>query len=160
MNKNTKILLIIIAVVVVALVIFIFWGSAGQDKSRKADNTNQEQSKMETIILPGGLQIMDEVLGSGDQAAVGNTVVVNYVGTLTDGKKFDSSYDRGQPFSFRLGTGQVIMGWDQGILGMKVGGKRKLIIPPSLGYGSQSVGSIPANSTLIFEVELLGVQAQ
>ena len=89
-------------------------------------------------------------------------VSVNYVGTLLDGKKFDSSYDRNQPFSFVLGTGQVIKGWDEGVAGMKIGGKRKLIIPPALAYGDQNIGDglIPANSTLIFEVELLGIQLQ
>ncbi|MGC9603550.1 MAG: FKBP-type peptidyl-prolyl cis-trans isomerase [Minisyncoccia bacterium] len=92
-------------------------------------------------------------------------VTVNYTGTLTDGKKFDSSYDHGQPFSFVLGAGQVIQGWDEGVAGMKVGGKRKLTIPPELGYGGQDVKDqsgatvIPANSTLIFEVELLKVES-
>lgn len=88
----------------------------------------------------------------------GKTVSVNYTGTLTDGTKFDSSYDRNQPFDFQLGAGQVIKGWDQGVAGMKVGGKRKLVIPPGLGYGAQANGKIPANSTLIFEVELLSVK--
>ena len=115
---------------------------------------------MNIITLPDGLQITDEVTGTGAQAKARNAVAVNYIGTLTNGTKFDSSYDRGQPFSFVLGAGQVIKGWDEGVLGMKVGGKRKLVIPASLGYGAQSIGPIPANSTLIFEVELLGVQAQ
>ena len=88
---------------------------------------------------------------------VGDTVSVHYVGTLTNGTVFDSSYSRNQPFTFRVGVGQVIAGWDQGIPGMKVGGKRRLTIPPSLGYGNQAVGSIPANSTLIFDVELLSI---
>jgi len=80
------------------------------------------------------------------------------VGTLTDGTKFDSSVDRGQPFDFELGAGRVIKGWDEGVAGMKVGGKRKLVIPPDLGYGGRAIGKIPANSTLIFEVELLDVK--
>jgi peptidylprolyl isomerase len=104
------------------------------------------------------LKIEDETLGTGAEAVTGKKVTVNYVGTLTDGTKFDSSYDRNQPFSFNLGAGEVIAGWDQGVTGMKVGGKRKLTIPPSLGYGSQDMGSIPPNSTLIFEVELLKVE--
>jgi len=104
------------------------------------------------------LKIENIKVGTGDEAVNGKKVTVNYVGTLTDGKKFDSSYDRKQPFSFVLGKGQVIKGWDEGVAGMKVGGQRKLTIPPSLGYGSRSVGSIPANSTLIFEVELLKVE--
>jgi FKBP-type peptidyl-prolyl cis-trans isomerase len=97
-------------------------------------------------------------VGTGAEAVAGKKISVNYVGTLADGTKFDSSYDRNQPFEFTLGAGQVIAGWDQGVAGMKVGGKRKLVIPPSLGYGSQANGSIPANSTLTFEVELLAVK--
>jgi FKBP-type peptidyl-prolyl cis-trans isomerase len=105
----------------------------------------------------GTLLVEDLVVGTGATAAVGDTVSVHYVGTLTNGTVFDSSYSRNQPFTFRVGAGQVIAGWDQGIPGMKVGGKRRLTIPPSLGYGNQAVGSIPANSTLIFDVELLSI---
>lgn len=105
-----------------------------------------------------GLQIQDEVVGTGQEVKSGDTVMVNYIGTLTNGTKFDSSYDRNQPFTTQIGVGQVIKGWDEGIVGMKVGGKRKLIIPPNLGYGDQQAGGIPPNSTLIFEVELLGVK--
>ena len=105
----------------------------------------------------GTLVSQDLVVGTGATAATGDTVTVNYVGTLANGTKFDSSYDRGQPFTFRLGAGQVIAGWDQGVVGMRVGGKRRLTIPPSLGYGSQANGPIPANSTLIFEIELLSI---
>ncbi|MGC9610640.1 MAG: FKBP-type peptidyl-prolyl cis-trans isomerase [Minisyncoccia bacterium] len=112
-------------------------------------------------VLPSGLKIEDEKVGTGAEAVAGKEVTVNYAGTLSDGKKFDSSYDRGQPFSFVLGAGQVIRGWDEGFAGMKVGGKRKLTIPPELGYGNQNVGNglIPPNSTLIFEVELLDVKS-
>jgi FKBP-type peptidyl-prolyl cis-trans isomerase len=105
----------------------------------------------------GTLVIEDMVVGTGATAAVGDLVTVNYVGTLTNGTKFDSSYDSGQTFSFRIGAGQVIAGWDQGVPGMKVGGKRRLTIPPSLGYGNQAVGSIPASSTLVFEIELVSI---
>src|SRR3954462_15052301 len=109
--------------------------------------------------MPGKLQVEDVVVGSGDEAKKGQTVSVHYTGWLTDGKKFDSSKDRGQPFQFTLGRGQVIQGWDQGVQGMKVGGKRKLTIPPELGYGAQGAGGvIPPNATLVFEVELLGVR--
>lgn len=104
------------------------------------------------------LQIEDLVVGQGKEAQVGNKVTVNYKGMLADGTEFDSSYKRSKPFSFVLGQNQVIQGWERGILGMKEGGKRKLIIPPSLGYGSQQVGLIPPNSVLIFEVELLAVE--
>ena len=103
------------------------------------------------------LKITDITVGKGAQPAFGSTVTVHYVGTLTNGKVFDSSRERNQPFSFRIGTSEVIKGWDVGLSTMKVGGKRKLEIPPEMGYGSRSVGSIPANSTLIFEVELLNV---
>jgi FKBP-type peptidyl-prolyl cis-trans isomerase len=95
--------------------------------------------------------------GAGAEAVAGNTVTVNYVGTLEDGTKFDSSLDRGVPFSFTLGAGDVIEGWDVGVLGMKVGEKRKLTIPPQMGYGENSVGPIPPSSTLIFEVDMLQI---
>lgn len=105
------------------------------------------------------LIIVDEKAGSGIEAVAGKKVTVNYVGTLTDGTKFDSSFDRNQPFSFNLGAGEVIKGWDEGLIGMKVGGKRKLTIPPSMGYGAAGAGGvIPPNATLIFEVELLKVE--
>ena len=107
---------------------------------------------------PSGLQYRDDVVGTGDEAVPGQTVSVHYTGTLTDGKKFDSSRDRGQPFSFPLGGGRVIRGWDEGVAGMRVGGRRTLVIPPELGYGSRPVGPIPPNSTLVFDVELLAVR--
>lgn len=104
-----------------------------------------------------GLQIEDVTEGSGAEAKAGSRVEVHYTGWLTDGKKFDSSKDRGQPFSFKLGGGQVIRGWDEGVEGMKVGGTRKLTIPPDLGYGARGAGGvIPPGATLVFEVELLG----
>ncbi len=106
----------------------------------------------------GTLSVQDLVVGTGATAASGDSVTVHYLGTLTNGQKFDSSYDRGQPLGpFRLGAGQVIPGFEQGIVGMKVGGKRRLTIPPSLGYGNQQVGPIPANSTLVFDVELVSI---
>jgi len=108
---------------------------------------------------PDGLQYWDIKTGTGDTAKSGQTVTVHYTGWLTDGKKFDSSVDRGQPFQFSLGAGQVIKGWDEGVAGMKVGGKRQLRIPPDLGYGSRGAGgAIPPNAALIFDVELLGVK--
>jgi len=104
------------------------------------------------------LQIEDLKVGTGAEAIAGNQVTVHYVGTLTDGKKFDSSRDRGKGFSFKLGGGQVIKGWDQGVAGMKVGGLRKLTIPPDLAYGDRGFPPvIPPRSTLVFEVELLSV---
>jgi FKBP-type peptidyl-prolyl cis-trans isomerase len=106
------------------------------------------------------LQFEDMVIGTGASPTKGQTVVVHYTGWLTNGKKFDSSVDRGTPFEFKIGLGEVIQGWDQGVLTMKIGGKRKLTIPPELAYGFRDVGGglIPANSTLIFEVELLGLK--
>ncbi|NNB88357.1 FKBP-type peptidyl-prolyl cis-trans isomerase [Corallococcus exiguus] len=105
------------------------------------------------------LGVEDVKVGTGTEAVAGKRVTVHYVGTLTDGKKFDSSRDRGQGFTFGLGAGQVIQGWDQGVAGMKVGGVRKLTIPPELGYGSRgAAGVIPPNATLLFEVELLDVR--
>lgn len=106
-----------------------------------------------------GLEIIDVKVGDGPEAKVGQQVTVHYTGYLTDGKKFDSSVDRGQPFPFTLGTGQVIKGWDEGVAGMKVGGKRRLIIPSQLAYGPNGrPPTIPGNAQLIFDVELLGVK--
>ena len=106
---------------------------------------------------PTTLEVEDLVVGTGATAATGDTVTVNYIGTLLNGVKFDSSYDSGRPFTFRIGAGQVIAGWDQGVPGMRVGGKRRLTIPPSLAYGSQAVGSIPPNSTLRFDIDLVAI---
>jgi peptidylprolyl isomerase len=119
----------------------------------------QNSSPSGTIVtMPNGLKIQDITVGQGQEVKSGDTVTVNYLGTLENGEKFDSSYDRNQPFSTQIGVGAVIQGWDEGIVGMKVGGKRKLVIPAELGYGAQSAGSIPPNSVLVFEVELLAVK--
>lgn len=113
---------------------------------------------MPSTTTSTGLIIEDIALGEGDAAASGQDVTVHYTGWLTDGKKFDSSKDRNDPFVFALGGRQVIAGWDEGVQGMKVGGVRKLTIPPQLGYGARGAGGvIPPNATLVFEVELLGV---
>ena len=112
---------------------------------------------MSTITTESGLQYEEITVGSGATAKAGNLVSVHYTGWLTDGKKFDSSKDRNEPFDFNLGAGQVIKGWDEGVQGMQVGGVRKLTIPPALGYGARGAGgAIPPNATLIFEVEFLG----
>lgn len=113
----------------------------------------------EFITTKSGLAYKDLKIGTGQEAKEGDTVTVHYTGRLKDGTKFDSSVDRNEPFSFPLGVGKVIRGWDEGVAGMKEGGKRKLLIPPDLGYGARGAGKIiPPNATLIFEVELLKVQ--
>jgi FKBP-type peptidyl-prolyl cis-trans isomerase len=126
-------------------------GTAGEkEASPMAEN-------LETT--PSGLQYVDVKEGTGASPKTGQTAVVHYTGWLTDGKKFDSSKDRGQPFQFAVGRGQVIKGWDEGVATMKVGGVRKLVIPPDLGYGARGAGGvIPPNATLNFEVELLEVR--
>lgn len=114
---------------------------------------------MASITTASGLVIEDIVTGDGAEAASGQEVTVHYTGWLTDGKKFDSSKDRDDPFVFPLGGGRVIRGWDEGVQGMKIGGKRKLTIPPALGYGARGAGGvIPPNATLVFEVELLATE--
>jgi FKBP-type peptidyl-prolyl cis-trans isomerase len=105
----------------------------------------------------GELVILDVVVGDGPVAEVGDSVAVNYVGRLTDGTQFDSSYDRGEVYRFLIGAGAVIPGWDQGVPGMRVGGTRRLTIPPHLAYGNQQVGPIPPNSTLVFDIEMVEV---
>ena len=125
-----------------------------QDQAKASPDANMGN----VITTADGLKIEDQTVGTGKEVKSGDTVTVNYLGTLENGTKFDSSYDRNQPFTTQIGVGQVIKGWDEGIIGMKVGGKRKLTVPSALGYGSQSAGSIPPNSTLIFEVELVSVK--
>ena len=130
------------------------------------DNTSADVSALggplesaDTRITASGLKITELSVGDGAEASAGQTVVVHYRGTLENGKQFDASYDRVTPFSFPLGAGRVIKGWDEGVVGMKVGGKRKLVIPPDLAYGSRGAGGvIPPNATLTFEVELLDVK--
>lgn len=113
---------------------------------------------MAAITTPSGLQYEDLTVGTGAVARSGNDVLVHYTGWLVDGRKFDSSKDRGEPFGFALGRGNVIAGWDEGVAGMRVGGVRKLTIPPALGYGAWGAGDvIPPDATLLFEVELLAV---
>lgn len=123
----------------------------------------QAQAAGQTMTTPSGLKIEDTQVGTGASPNAGQTCVMHYTGWLYDngqkGKKFDSSHDRKEPFAFKIGVGQVIKGWDEGVASMKVGGKRTLIIPPQLGYGARGAGGvIPPNATLIFDVELLAVK--
>ena len=169
-NKDGKVFIGLIVVLIGAIVGVVYKitkPSSGSPVSGSpvsiTSNSNQPITMNVTtqpVSSSDGLQITDEVVGTGAEAVAGKKVTVHYVGTLTDGKKFDSSRERGTPFTFDLGAGQVIKGWDEGVSGMKVGGKRKLVIPPALAYGNREVGGglIPANSTLVFEVELLNVQ--
>jgi FKBP-type peptidyl-prolyl cis-trans isomerase len=116
-------------------------------------------AEQQEVTTASGLKYTDLTLGEGQEARAGQTVTVHYTGWLENGTKFDSSLDRRSPFNFRLGAGEVIRGWDEGVAGMKVGGKRKLTIPADLGYGARGAGGvIPPNATLIFEVELLGTR--
>lgn len=153
---------IIVAIVIIVVAVCFFVCKKSLITSNELSTTTEEQS--DVVSDSNGdtemsdLVIEDLIQGQGTEASEGKMVTVHYTGTLTDGTKFDSSVDRGTPFNFQLGIGQVIKGWDLGVKGMKIGGKRKLTIPPSLGYGSRAIGPIPANSTLIFEVELLDVK--
>lgn len=129
-------------------------GCAGTEASQASNDTAAGKG----VTTKSGLMYTDEKEGTGPAAKAGDRVVVHYTGWLKDGTKFDSSHDHGKPFEFPLGAGKVIKGWDQGIAGMKVGGKRKLIIPPQLGYGMQGAGdAVPPNATLIFEIELVSI---
>ena len=128
---------------IITLAVFLFAVSCSKEKQ----------------TMSNGLQIEDIKIGEGNEVKKFDIVTVNYTGTLEDGTKFDSSLNPGRtPFRFTVGAGQVIKGWDEGLMGMKVGGKRKLTIPPELGYGSRDNGPIPANSTLIFDIDLLGIE--
>jgi len=118
-----------------------------------------QAGEQKPVTTDSGLQYIDLKVGDGREAHVGETAIVHYTGWLKDGTKFDSSVDRNQPFSFRLGAGRVIKGWDEGVVGMKIGSKRKLLIPPNLGYGSRGAGRIiPPNANLTFDVELLDLR--
>ncbi len=124
----------------------------------QASPMTPNESAPQLVTTPSGLKYQDLVVGTGAIPQSGQSVVVHYTGRLTDGTKFDSSLDRNQPFSFRLGAGQVIKGWDEGLSTMRVGGKRQLTIPPDLGYGARGAGGvIPPNATLVFDVELLRI---
>jgi FKBP-type peptidyl-prolyl cis-trans isomerase len=154
-------------VIVVTLVLAV---AAGYFYKMKSNNTDTTQGNIQATTAPVTVvptKVLEQVtvlksedlkVGTGAQVKSGDKIQVNYIGTLTDGTKFDSSYDRNVTFEFTVGAGEVIEGWERGVVGMKVGGKRKLTIPSSLGYGAQAVGTIPANSTLVFEIELVKIE--
>jgi FKBP-type peptidyl-prolyl cis-trans isomerase FkpA len=147
-----------LVVAIVALAATTAWAQ-GTAKKGATDTSAPTKVTGQPTTTSDGLKYWDIKVGTGPTAEKGQTVKVHYTGWLTNGKKFDSSVDRNEPFSFRLGRGDVIKGWDEGVAGMKVGGKRQLHIPPALGYGASGAGGvIPPNATLIFDVELLGVQ--
>jgi FKBP-type peptidyl-prolyl cis-trans isomerase len=143
------------------------WWGGSQKQLSLADKKDEDKPAddelsvfaPEAVTTETGLQYADLRVGDGEQPRPGQMVTVHYTGWLTNGKKFDSSHDRGKPFTFPIGRRKVVAGWDEGVGTMRVGGKRKLVIPPELGYGPRAMGDkIPANSTLVFEVELLDVK--
>ncbi len=146
--------LIVIMLLVAAVVI----PACSQKEVKPAAGTKSAPAVANLMTTPSGLSYADLIVGNGAVPAPGKAVKVHYTGWLENGTKFDSSVDRGEPFVFTIGAGQVIPGWDEGVKTMKVGGKRKLVIPPQLGYGAAGAGGvIPPNATLIFEVELLDI---
>lgn len=154
---DTKVVVIIvIGVVILGGGIYALTRSTGSNQNTVAQQPVADETG--AITTPSGLKYIDLVEGTGPSPQTGQRVTVHYTGRLTNGSKFDSSVDKNRPLEFKIGTGAVIKGWDEGIMSMKVGGKRKLIIPPELGYGSRGQGRIPPNSTLLFEVELLGIK--
>ena len=161
MTKNF-IAAVVIGVLVLIIFSYFIFGLNGSAPASNTTDTMAIPTAAPATAAPANtnekLQIVDEKVGTGQAVKSGDTVEINYVGTLANGTKFDASADHGGPFTTKIGVGQVIKGWDEGVVGMKVGGKRKLTIPPSLGYGDQAAGSIPPNSTLIFQVELVGIK--
>ena len=157
MSKTSIIVVVIILIVIIVGIYFLTQNNSQSSEAALSQSLNQNEQTPTSYDIQG-MKVEILTQGTGEAAKAGDTVTVNYVGTLQDGTKFDSSIDRGQPFQFTLGQNSVIQGWELGVTGMKVGEKRKLTIPPELGYGSQGAGGvIPPNATLIFEVDLLGI---
>ncbi len=159
-QKQIQIIIILAVLVVIIFMALGFFGFGGFPATGGLSGDVTGQSLVDELQASGTvteLRIEEIAPGTGEWAKAGDLVTVNYTGLLPDGTVFDASSRHGQPFSFTLGQGQVIQGWEQGLLGMKKGERRLIAIPPSLGYGANAVGAIPANSTLIFEVELLDI---
>ncbi len=168
LNNRLKSFFIYLGPLVVIIVIFIWYMDQSSpsnpepaelnldDLSNMAQDTNSDVNVINAEDVDE-LNIEDITEGSGDEVKSGDTVKVHYIGTLLDGTKFDSSYEREEAFEFTIGAGSVIEGWEQGLVGMKVGGKRKLTIPSSMGYGETGSGSIPSNAKLVFEIELIEI---
>ena len=146
-----------VSVIIFALVCVVAFWPQRQKLAAKAKVQGVQTNVAKEASMASELKIEDTLVGDGAEVKTGDTVRIHYHGTLEDGTVFDSSVDRGEPFEAQIGVGMLIAGWDQGIPGMKVGGKRRLTIPPELGYGNRAIGKIPANSTLIFDVELLDI---
>lgn len=158
MKKFTPVISIVAFLAIIFAIFYFGAKFLGESHQKTNDQTVTISTPVPTEEV-SDLKIEDLTVGDGDEAKEGDTVSVNYLGTLLDGTKFDSSYDRGTPFSFKIGAGQVIKGWDQGVPGMKVGGKRKLTIPADLAYGDRGAGNvIKPGDTLVFEVELMGIE--
>lgn len=165
MNKLSRKEGIAVGVALIATFGILFFGNyifgnGSQNTKNQQDVSTQsatvENSNVQTDA--DGVTVADVSIGKGEEVKIGDTVSVHYIGTLINGTKFDSSYDRNAPISFTLGDGQLIKGFDDGVTGMKVGGKRRITIPPDLAYGDKDVGPIPANSTLVFDVELVSIE--
>lgn len=153
MDPKTLQRAVVAALLAAASPLVLTLASASQEKDHSTQLPGRE------VVTPSGLKYTDLALGQGEEARTGKIVEVYYVGWVEKGPKFDSSRDREHPFTFRLGAGDAIKGWDEGLVGMKVGGKRRLTIPPELGFGKQGVGSVvPPNAVLVYELELLGVR--
>ena len=155
-SKNTNIAILLALVVIAVFVTLGFFGFGGFSFTPSAATSTEEILKeLQETGTVADLRMHDVSEGVGEPVMIGDTLSVHYVGVLPDGTVFDSSRDRGEPFSFTVGDGFVIQGWERGVVGMKEGGTRILVIPPQLGYGATGIGSIPPNATLIFEIELL-----
>jgi FKBP-type peptidyl-prolyl cis-trans isomerase FkpA len=153
MDPKTLPRAVVAALLAAASSLIVTAASASQEKNHSLKPAGQE------VVTPSGLKYTDLELGQGEEARTGKILEVHYVGWIDKGARFDSSRDREHPFTFRLGAGDAIKGWDEGLVGMKVGGKRRLTIPPELGFGKQGVGSVvPPNAILVYEFELLGVR--